>query len=444
MSNMNRTPTVTRHDDDAGDPIARQLLLGFGVLAVLVGGVGLWAWKAPLTGAVLAPGTVVVDSSVKKVQHPTGGVVGSIRVKDGDRVTAGDVLIRLDETMMRANLGVITRQLDELAIRQARLGTERDGVGSVAVPASLARRMGEPEVARMVSSEQLLFSTRRTARDGQRAQLRERIAQLTQEIRGFEGQRQGKTGELGLIRREIAALEVLWKRELVTMTKYHAIHREAKRLEGERGQLGAQVAQARGKIAEIELQIIQLDQDMRSEVMKELRDAQAREAELSERRVAAEDQLSRAEIRAPQTGVVHQLAVHTVGGVVTPSEPVMLIVPDDDALVVEAKVAPQDIDHVHARQHARVRFTAFDQRTTPEFEGEVRRIGADLSREPQTGQPYYVVRVSVPQGASGRTNDLRLIPGMPAEVHITTGERTALSYLLKPLRDQVAKAFTER
>jgi HlyD family secretion protein len=267
---------------------------------------------------------------------------------------------------------------------------------------------------------------------------------VTEEIGGLEAQREAKSREIELIHRELQETEKLWDKNLSPLSKLIAMQREAARVEGERAQLIASVAQARAKIAETRLQIIQLDRDLKTEVMKDLREAQAKEAELIERRVSAEDQLKRVDIRAPKSGIVHQLNVHTVGGVVTQSEPIMLIVPEGDALVIEAKIAPHDIDRVHMGQDAFVRFTAFNQRTTPEFKGTVVRIAADLTKVQQTGQTYYLVRVSLPEVELKRLGQLKLVPGMPSEVFISTTERTALSYLFKPLRDQIARAFAEQ
>ena len=398
--------------------------------------------KSP--GAVIANGVIVVDSNVKKVQHPAGGIVGEIRVRDGDAVNAGDLVMRLDETITRANLHLITKQLDELAGRRARLRAERDGTETIETPRALFARQGEPEVEEILAGERTLLESRRMGRAGQKAQLRERIAQFNEEIAGLAAQQQAKAMELELVKTELAGQQRLWARKLIAITKYTATQREAARLEGERAQLIAAAAQAKGKIAETELQVIQLEQDLRTEVIRDMRDIQAKEAELSERRVAAEDQLKRIDIRAPQTGVVHQLAVHTVGGVVNAGEPIMLIVPGGDPLVVEAKVAPRDIDQVKLSQPAFVRFPAFNQRTTPEFNGVVSRISADLSREPQTNQAYYVAHIALPDKEMERLDQLKLIPGMPAEVHIKTTDRTALSYLVKPFTDQVARAFKER
>jgi HlyD family secretion protein len=426
------------------DNLRMHMAVGLAALLLLAGGLGGWAATAELAGAVLAQGTVVVDSNVKKVQHPSGGIVGEIHVEDGDKVAAGDLLIRLDETVTKANLLVITRQLDELAIRSARLKAERDGAASFALPAALATRSAEPEVHEILIGERSLFDSRRTAITGQKAQLRERIAQLEKQMVGITAQSEAKSKEIVLIKKELEGLTLLFEKGLVPITKYTATQREAVRLEGERAQLYASHAQAKGRIAETELQIIQLDQDTRRDVIRELRDIQAKEAELNERRIAAEDQLRRIDIRAPQAGIVHQLAVHTVGGVITSSEPVMLIVPEGDALVIEAKVAPQDIDHVGVGQAAFIRFTAFNQRTTPEFRGEVSRVAADLTREQQTGLAHFVTRIALSQAELQRLGTLKLKPGMPAEIQIRTTERTALSYLMKPLTDQIERAFRER
>jgi HlyD family secretion protein len=426
------------------DEVRTQLTIGFATVFLLVGGLGVWAATSSLAGAVLAPAAVVVDTDVKKIQHPNGGVIGEIRVREGDHVTAGDIVVRLDETVTRANLGVVVSQLNELAVRQARLKAERDGAAKIEVPRALADRLAQPEIAEIVAGEQTLFESRKSARAGQKKQLAERIAQLREEITGLEAQQRAKAKELELIGRELVEVEKLFAIHLVPLTRLVALQRDTARIEGERGQLIASAAQAKGKIAETELQIIQIDQDVRTEVMKDLREAQGKEAELVERRAAAEDQLKRIDIRAPQSGIVHQLAVHTVGGVVTASEPLMLIVPENEALVIEAKIAPRDIDLVHVGQPAFVRFSAFDQRTTPELAGEVSLVAADVSKDTQTNQTYYVARVTLPESELHRLANLKLIPGMQAEAFIKTSDRSAMSYLMKPLRDQIAKAFIER
>ena len=424
--------------------IRRHLLGGLAAVALLAGGVGGLAATTELAGAVIAPGTMVVDSNVKKVQHPTGGVVGELRVRDGDRVKSGDIVVRLDETITQANLAIVVKSLNEMHARLARLEAERDDADTPAFPAELMARRDDAEVKRVIDGERNLFQLRRKARSGQKQQLGERIQQLREEIQGITGQAAAKKREIELIGQELEGVRDLWRKNLVQIQRVTALERDSARLEGERGQLIAATAQSKGKISEIELQIIQIDQDLRSEVAKELREVQAKIAELVERKVAAEDQLKRIDIRAPQDGIVHQLVVHTLGGVITPGEAMMLIVPEADALTVEARIAPQEIDQVAAGQAATLRFSAFNQRTTPELNGVVSRVSADLSTDQRTGAAYYTVRIALPESETARLKGLRLLPGMPVESFTRTGERTILSYVAKPFTDQATRAFRAR
>ena len=423
--------------------LRRHLLAGLSVLVLLGGGMGGWAATAELSGAVVAPGSVVVDSHVKKVQHPTGGVVGEIHVRDGDRVSAGDLVVRLDETITRANLAVVTKGLDELAARQGRLEAERDGLSMIKVHPKLQARSSDTEIAGLIMGELSLFRLRREARDGLRSQLKQQIGQLREQIVGLEEQAGAKAEEIKLIQNELEGVRELWRKNLVPITRVTQLEREATRLRGERGQLIASVAQARGRISETDLQVIQIDQELRSEVAKELREIQAKTAELVEKRVAAEDQLKRIDIRAPQAGVVHQLAVHTVGGVIAAGDPLMLIVPEADDLSIEVKIQPQDIDQMKIGQEAVLRLSAFNQRTTPEIQGRVSRIAADLSQDQKTGIAFYTARIATSESELRRLKELKLVPGMPVEAFVQTGERTALSYLAKPLSDQLSRAWRE-
>ena len=424
--------------------IRRHLFAGVAVVALLAGGVGGWASTAQFAGAVIASGSVVVDSNIKKVQHLTGGIVGELRVHDGDLVSAGDVVMRLDDTVTRANLAIVKKGLDELVGRKARLESERDGRQTIKFPDEMLARKSDPDVAHVMESESKLFDLRRSARQGQKAQYRERIAQLQEEARGLVAQQGAKDQELGLIGRELAGVKELWAKNLIQLTRLTALEREQARLQGERGQLVASAAQIKGKIAETELQIIQVDQDLSSDVAKEMREIEAKIGEYVERKVTAEDQLKRIEIRAPQDGRVFQLAVHTVGGVVAAGDAIMLIVPNADNLIVEAKVNPQDIDQLQLGQKAMLRFSAFNQRTTPEIAGAVARISADTTTEQRTGQSYYLVRVAMPPQEVARLGEVKLLPGMPVEAFIQTGERTVLSYLMKPLHDQFMRSFKEK
>jgi HlyD family secretion protein len=433
--------TQTQTSRDLRRSIRRQTWAGLAVVVFLFGGFSVWAATTSLSGAVIANGQVVVESNVKKVQHPTGGVVGEIRVRDGDRVRTGDLLLRLDETLTRASLSMVVKQLDQFEARQARLIAERDSLPAVEFPPSLLERQHHPDVAGILAGERSLFQTRRTAIEGQRAQLTERVMQLRDEIRGLEAQAAAKRKQVGFINQELEGVEKLYKQNLVPITRLTSLQREASKLDGEEGQLVALVASSKGKIAETELQMIQLIQDLKREVATELRDTQAKIGELVERKVAAEDQIKRIDIRSPQDGFVHQLAVHTIGGVINAGEPIMLIVPQADSLVVEARIQPQDIDQVRPDQRVTLRFSAFSQGATPELFGSVSRVSADLTRETQTNTTYYTVRIFIADEELKKLEGKALLPGMPVEAFIQTGSRTALSYLVKPFWDQYERAF---
>ncbi len=429
----------------AKDSIRRHLALTVGLGTALVIGVGGWATFTEISGAVIAPGQLVVESDVKKVQHPTGGVVGELRVREGQKVKAGDILIRLDETQTRANLDIVLKALDEAAARRARDEAERDGARTVTFPPELlARAASDPVVARLIDGESRLFTARVNGREGQKAQLRERVSQLRQEISGLTEQAAAKEREIQFIGPELKGVRDLYAKNLVQLSRVNQLERDGARLQGERGQLMASTASARGKITETELQILQIDQDMRTEVGKDLAEIRGKWSELVEKRVAAEDQLKRIDMRAPQDGTVHQLTVHTIGGLVTPSEPAMLIVPSADQLAVEVRVQPQDIDSVQLDQKAVLRFPAFNQRTTPEIDGIVTRVSADVSTDPKTGASFYTARIKVPETEKERLGGVRLQPGMPVETFMQIGERSVLSYLTKPLTDQIAKAWREK
>lgn len=432
--------------DSAQHSIQRYLLAGTILVFLVTFGIGGWAATTELSSAVIAPGVLVVDSSVKKVQHPAGGVIGELRVRDGDRVRAGDILVRLDETQTRAAATIITKSVDELLARQARLETERDNIPELNFPAALLDRARDPasDAARAVAAERSLFDLRRQAREGQKSQLKERSLQLQEEIKGYQGQVEAKKKEVDFVQQELEGVRTLWQKNLVPISRLTALERDAARIEGERSQLSGLIAQAKGKTAEIQLQIIQIDQDLRSEVGKDLVEARSKISELAERKIAAVDQLQRIDIRAPQNGVVHQLSVHTVGGVIAPGEQIMLIVPDADTLAVEVKIQPQDIDHIHVGQLAILRLSAFNQRTTPEITGAVSMISPDLTQDQRTGTSFYTTRIALKPEELERLGSVKLIPGMPADAFIQMGGRTALSYLMKPLRDQAARAFKEK
>ena len=413
----------------------------------LIFGAGAIAWSAlaPLDGAIAASGTLVLENNVKKIQHPTGGIVGQIDVREGQKITVGDLLLRLDETATRANLAVIMNDLMASIARRARLLSERDSHPAIAVPAELSERLKlDPVITDVIDSERKVFESRRQSRIGQKAQLNEKIGQMRREIEGLELQLRATDIQQKVARREFDDLKSLEGRGLVPRTRLSTLDREIARNDGILGDTTSRIAQSQGRITETEIQIEQVDRDKQTEVAKDLRETETRISELREKRIAAEDQLRRVEIRAPISGTVQQLATHTIGGVIAPSDQLMLIVPDADQLIIEARLNPQDRDQLNMDQATRVRFSSFNQRTTPEVQAHVFRISGDVIRDPQTGQLYYNVGVRVPENEIARLNGARLVAGMPAETFFKTDDRTMLSYLLKPLVDHWQKAFSGR
>ena len=439
---------MSLHDMDAAvsRSIRRHTRMGLLTCILLVGGAGAWAAATNLSGAVVASGHFVVDSYLKKVQHPDGGVVGEILVREGDTVTAGDVVMRLDATQARANLDMVRKRLDELLARQARLQAERDDRAEIVFPEALLNQKlrGHQEATAAVDSEMRLFEFRKASREGQKAQLNERILQYGHEIEGLRAQENAYREGSKVLLNEITSLAELRKQGAVSDQRLNGLKTELATFGGELGEKIAYQAQIAGRITETRLAMMQIDQDLKTEVGRELREVQGDIGEYVERKIASEDQLKRIDIVAPQSGVVHQLDVHTIGGVVTPADPIMLIVPKSDTLSLEVRISPKDIDQVQPGQKAMLRLSAFNQRTTPELSGHVSRVAADLSTDEKTGLSYFLVRLLLDTGEYHKLAGMTVVPGMPAEAFIQTGERSAISYLLKPLTDQVARAFREQ
>lgn len=421
--------------------VSTRILVALAVITILVCGVGGWAVKADLAGAVITRGSVVIDRHSKRIQHRDGGIVAAIYVDNGDSVKENDIVLRLDETQVRAELAIVQAQQMELKGRRARLTAEHGFSDTIEFPEDLASQPGAQPI---IDGERRLFVENRRMREGQEKQLRQRIEQIAQEKAGYAVQRNAKVNELALIRRELESARTLLRKSLTPVSKVIALEREETRIDGDRGSLIAQEARVSGQIGEIEQQILTLRQTSRAEAQKELRTVDARIDELKERQIAGMDRLSRMLIRAPQSGVVHELTAHTVGGVISPAEQVMLIVPDEEKLVVEIRVSPSEIDQIHVGQAARLRFTSFNQRTTPELAGTVSYISADTSRDPKEHQEFYVARVTVDGDKPDKVGEKPIVPGMPVEVYVTTESRTALTYFTKPLVDQFSRAFRER
>lgn len=421
--------------------ITRHIIFASLVIGLLVGTVGLWAAQAELTGAVIAPGSIVVDKNVKKLQHRDGGIISKIHVRNGDKVQAGDTMLELDDTQIRAEMGVILSQLTELVARSARLKAEIHSEEEVTFPPRFEELTDYTK--KVTAAERRLFHDTRKHLNGQKEQLKLQIEQLAEEVAGITAQREAKQSQIELIGRELGQIEHLYKKNLTSVTRLYALQREQKRLSGELGGLTAQIARTKNKISEIRLQILSIGEEARLQAQRERRSAEARIAELREKEIAANDRLKRSKMLAPQSGIVHDMTVHTVGGVITTAETVLLIVPSEEKLSIEARIAPVDIDQVAIGGPVKLRFSAFNQRTTPELDGRIIHVAADLSKDESTGQAYYLARVEVEKDQLQTLSTLSLIPGMPVETFISTGTRTALSYFAKPITDQLRRAFRE-
>lgn len=422
----------------------RYQVAGFAGLFIVLGSVAGWAALSEIHGAVIAPGNIAVDGNTKRVQHRDGGIVSEILVRDGDKVKSGDLLIRLDGTDARAELSIIQTIRSEWLAKAARLRAQRDGASDVTFPTELIERKDEQVIDDLLNGQRLLFASQKASLDGRVNQLKERIEQLHKEIAGVEAQLAAKQQQKKLISRELKAMRTLLDKGLVQVTRLLALEREQARLEGETGQHEAQIARARGQIGEVNVQILQLRDDALTTTLSELREAEAKIAEFDERRISVAAKLGRIEIRSPRDGYVHQLAVHTIGGVIEAGDPVMIIVQEDDPLVVEAQVRPQDINQVSVGQDAIMRFPNASSSVTPQISGKVTFVSADLKQQAADQPPFYTVRLQLKDGEDVKLGGLQLKPGMPAEAHMQTDGRSPLSYLLKPFRDPFSLALRER
>lgn len=418
--------------------------LGVVVVAILVFGLGGWSAFASISGAVVSSGRLKVESERQVVQHLEGGVVAEILVQEGDVVQAGDILVRLDGARARAELGIVESQLFEAMARIGRLEAEQvDADEIVYDPELLEMAAARPEVASLVEGQTGLFNARNDTVRRETEQLRERQAQIEEEIEGSHAQRESLEIQLSFIEQELGDLRSLLERGLAQASRVLSLEREKARLIGQTGALTAQIAQARGRITEIDIQLNGLTAERREQAITELRDLKSREAELKERRLAALDVLDRLDIRAPRSGVVLEMTVFAIRSVVRPAEPLLYIVPLEEALVVEARVEPVNVDQVYPGQSARLRFSAFNQRTTPEIEAVIARISPDAIVDETTGLSFYTAEVVIPDEQLARLGELTLVAGMPVEVFIQTGDRSPMSYLMKPVTDFFSKSMRE-
>lgn len=398
----------------------------------------------PLSGAVIASGRLTVESRVKHIQHPTGGIVAEIHVRDGDAVAAGDVLLRLDDTLVRASLAVIQLQIDALAAREARLIAERDGLAAVAIPPALAARMGDHAVGQAITGERALFVSRRITRKAERDQLAARRLQFTEEAEGLERLIAARKREAELLAKEVGVYSGLYEKGLTTVQRVIGPQRDLARVEGDYGQLMTDLARVRSRAGEVEVDLAREDSRFQADVVDQLRDIQVRAAELGERRNAAEEQLSRIAVTAPEAGIVNGMSVHTIGGVIAAGQTILQIVPTTDDLIAELRLAPRDIDLVREGSRVDVRVLAGNTRLASPIAGEVVFVSADAGRDPVSGEMFYAAHVALDRAAAEHAAGVRLQSGMPADAYIATAERSVFDYLLQPLEEQLARAMRER
>jgi HlyD family type I secretion membrane fusion protein len=428
------------------DDASRFSRLGIITVAAVFGGLLLWSVFAPINSAVIAPGRISVESNRKAIQHLEGGVIADILVKEGEQVEAGAVLVRLDQTVPRANAALLTEQLAERIARQARLLAERDGFKEIPEDSrAFALAPADLDYETQLEGQKRLLAAREETKATVVSLLEERIVQSKTRIDGADTQIRSLKAQARLIADELEGVKRLHAEGFAPLTRVRELEREQEAIKGRQGALVASVAESESVISEARLEIERLKQQSREDAIKEAEEVEVEIAGLIERRTAALDALRRTEIRAPESGVVLGLSVHTRGGVIAPGAPVMEIVPNGAGLLIAAQIHPQDVDKVQAGQEAVLRFTAFNARTTPETTGVVRQVSADNIVDKVTGQPYFLVLIDLPPEAE-LTRVLKnqtLVPGMPVDSFIKTGARPAISYLLKPLTDALSRSMRE-
>lgn len=432
--------TAKRNAADKSFSMRGRVIWGVLFALLLLVGIGGWAVTAKLSSAVIGVGTVRVDEDLKVVQHIDGGVLRQIAIREGDEVAAGQVLLRLDDVQIRAERAIIMGQLAEFEARRQRLLAERDAGETLTFQPAFMTRYADAEM--IADGERQLFAGNLRNRLSQQGRLELQVGQLQQEIKGLQFQQTAIAAELGLVQAERMRMLSLAESRLIETSRISTIDREVARMQGQQGEIDASLARAASRITEVELQILALTEEARTEAQRELRTVEARLAELDERLGAVDDRLARTLIVSPVSGTINELNVTTLGGVVSPAERLMTIVPHDADLTIEFRIATNDIDQVAVGQDATLRFSAFNQRTTPEIDGVITRVSAAAQHDTNTGESYYLGQVAVTDGIEN-LGDLGLVPGMPVEVFVQTEEQTAIAYFAKPFTDQVSRAFRE-
>ncbi|MEM6308652.1 MAG: HlyD family type I secretion periplasmic adaptor subunit [Pseudomonadota bacterium] len=421
------------------------LIVGFTGLTILLGGFGTWAVYTEIAGAIVATGRIEVERNRQVVQHLTGGVVSEIKVDEGDLVEAGQVLIELDSTRLKSELAITEGQLYEIVARRGRLEAERDQSDEIVfLPELLERSAENAEWRELKDGQSNLFYARKESTAKELEQLNKRQEQITNQIEGIDAQLVSLREQSALIDQELESQQSLLDRGLAQASTVLALRRNAASLQGQLGELQATRAQAEARITETEIEVLSIETRLREEAITQLRDMRYRELELREQRAALLEDLDRLEIRAPVSGIVYGLEVQTLRAVIQPAQPVLYLVPQDRPLVIAAQVEPVHIDQVLVGQDVNLRFSALDQRTTPELIGKVAIVSADAFEDEATRATYYRAEIELAPGEIDRLDqNVSLIPGMPVEAYIRTDDRSPLEYLTKPLLDYFNRAFRE-
>ena len=430
-------------NESKADGYDGYLKVGFFLIFSLVAGFMAWSFLAPIQGAIVAPGSVVVEGKPKTLQHLAGGIVAEIRVRDGDKVKAGDVVMTLDPTSLTANRDLLQKRLDESKARAARLKSERDEQNTIKWNAVFGDTLERENIKLIVDDQSKLFQTRRQAYIGEISQLKKQIEQSKEQVSGLHSQIEANNAQVDLIGKELDSLKSLLEQGYVSQARVLALEREQASLVGQIASFNSDIARIKTSIGEIDIQILQVRLVSQEAVLTELRASESEINDLSEQLITAQNDVEEIDIVTPVSGTVHNMSITTIGGVVSPAVPIMDIIPDTGRLIIESQVEPAAVDQIYFGQPTTVRLSAFNQRTTPELNGTVLSVSANTLVDPVTGFPYYTVKITLPDDELTRLNGLVLVPGMPAEAFMQTDERSAINYLLKPATDQLNRAFRE-
>jgi len=444
------TQLATFDEVPPSKPSARQmgfpgsLIIGLGLIVVFIGGFGSWAALAPLESAAIAIGEIIVEGNRRSVEHLEGGIVRELLVRDGTHVDSGDPLILLDDTQAMASMQLLRKRWQDNTALAARLTAEQADAKEIVFPEELLEQAKtDPHAASVIQTQENIFRSREATMESQMSMLSRRSAQFQEEIMGLEAEIAAIDEELVHIRAELRDVRSLVERGLTRRERLYSLQRQEASILGRRGRNMASIARARQSISENEIRVETLKTEARENAVRELRDVQAQLADIQERLLAAKDVLNRTTISAPMSGIVVNFQVHTEGEVISPGETLMQIVPEDEQLVVQARIDPIDIDVVKEDLPARVRLTALSARTTPELEAWVERVSADRLVDEQSGLVYYQARIRILADQIDRLEGAPLFPGMPVEVMIATGDTTLLDYLIQPISDLMRRGMTE-